>query len=344
MGTVKSREIPQERNPQGSDPSAPMAGSLGQGLGALFGRDAVDAVERQRIHRLPLTSIQPNPWQPRQEGLHDAALEELAQSIRTQGVLQPILVRPLPDIAPGGGGLYQLIAGERRWRAAKLAGLNRIPAIVRDMDDRESLEVAILENVQREDLNPVETARGYARLVQEFGYSHAQVAQRIGKSRMAVTNSLRLLHLPETILQQLADRQFSAGHARALLGVADNPQIVLEMANQVIADGLTVRATERLVQAYLLQSRKPDPRPPEEGEGEGEGEAAGSPEHKSALKSIRRRDSGILALEKRLALELQTQVTITHTQGRGRIVIEYDSLDSFARLIERLVQDEGGTL
>ncbi|MBF0158228.1 MAG: ParB/RepB/Spo0J family partition protein [Magnetococcales bacterium] len=322
---------------------------LGQGLGALLGARSVDAVERQRIRQVGLDAIQPNPWQPRQQGLDETDLVELADSIRVQGVLQPILVRPLPSDGTTvlhGEESYQLIAGERRWRAARLAGLTRIPVIVQEMDDRTVLEVALLENLQRQDLNPVDTARGYARLVQEFGYSHGQIAQRVGKSRMSVTNLLRLLHLPEAVLRQVTTGLLSAGHARALLSVAENPQSVTELAQQVADSALTVRETERLVQQLLQGDASPTQQnrldrqnlllQPEHSD---PNHSDSSPPARPPSKGQRRRDASIVELEKRLASELQTSVTVTHTQGRGRIILEYRSLEALERLVNHMLKE-----
>ena len=214
---------------------------LGRGLGALLG-DAVDEAARQdaapedAVRLLPIRLIDPNPEQPRRS-FDEAALQELAQSIRTVGVIQPIIVRP-------EGERYTIIAGERRYRASRLAELEEIPAIVRDWDAQKRLEAALIENLQRDDLNPVEEAAGVRRLMDEAGLTQEAAAQRLGKSRPAVANLLRLLTLPESVLQLLRDGKLSAGHARALVAV--DPRRQVQLANLAVQQGWSVRQLERI--------------------------------------------------------------------------------------------------
>ncbi|MBF0624754.1 MAG: ParB/RepB/Spo0J family partition protein [Magnetococcales bacterium] len=292
---------------------------LGRGLGALLGGDDPEGEMGRRIRMVPVDRIDPNPRQPRHNP-DGEALNELADSIREHGILQPLLVR-IPR--EGVEGRYELIAGERRLRAARLAGLERVPVLVEEMDDGQSLEVAILENVQREDLNVVEAARGYQRLVQEFGYSHARVAQRVGKSRMAVTNMLRLLKLPPEVLAQVVAGELSGGHARALLAVADNPDSVMALARAVHVQGLNVRQTERMVREN----------------------AENSEEKQTVVNNVKRqparRDPAAMVFEKRLASQLQVRVTITQTRGRGKVILEYASPEDLERLARKLL-GEGG--
>ncbi|MEO5363894.1 MAG: ParB/RepB/Spo0J family partition protein [Magnetococcus sp. DMHC-8] len=299
--------------------------TLGRGLGALLGEAAVLETAQENIRLLPLERIQPNPRQPRGD-MDAVALEELAESIREQGVLQPILVRPLGESTDH----YELIAGERRWRAAAIAGLDKIPALVRNLGDGESLEVAILENVQREDLNPVEAARGYDLLIREFEYSHKKIGRRVGKSRMAITNLLRLLRLPEPVLAWVANGSLSTGHARALLGLEEKPERLIQLAEEVAVQGLSVRETEILIRR-------------ERGELQDEREVAPAPGSSRPL-SVRgrQREPVIVEMESRLANTLGSQVTITQVHGRGKLILAYDSPAALEALVKRLLGETGG--
>ncbi|MBF0371016.1 MAG: ParB/RepB/Spo0J family partition protein [Magnetococcales bacterium] len=288
---------------------------LGRGLGSLLGEEAVREVERHRVRQLLLDQIEPNPRQPR-EHIDETALAELANSIKSQGVLQPVLVRERRGGAQGEA--FELVAGERRWRAARKAGLDRVPAIVHDWDDAQALEVAILENVQREDLNAVETARGYQRLIDEFSHSHKAIAKRVGKSRMTVTNQLRLLKLPGAILAMVEKGELTPGHARALLGLEDSPELAISTARRVAEEGLSVRETERLVRERENANEKPETKP--------------TAQAKGAV-----RDPSIVDLEKQLAEVLETRVVITNRRGRGRITLEYETLDALENLATRLL-------
>jgi ParB family chromosome partitioning protein len=230
----------------------PATPRLGRGLAALFGdlptRDADTAIDD--IRRLPIDLLDPNPFQPRMN-FDDEMLSNLAESIRTQGILQPILVRPHPEVA----GRFQIIAGERRWRAAGIAGLHEIPVICRELTDVESAAAALIENLQRENLNPIEEAEGYQRLIENFGLTHETLGIAVSKSRAHVGNIVRLLTLPDDVRDQVRKGVLSLGHARAMLTLPD-PSLAVAV---VIKKGLSVRQTERLAQRMLTQ--KPEARP-----------------------------------------------------------------------------------
>lgn len=215
-------------------------GGLGKGLGALLGEDAVrqDQQQGQGSFLLPISQVQPTVGQPRKR-FDEVALQDLSDSIHLHGVIQPLTVRRL------GSGYYQIIAGERRWRAAKMAGLKEIPAVVIEADDRKAAELAMIENLQREDLNPIEEASGYKTLIEEYGLTQEEVARQVGKSRPAVTNALRLLELPDPVKQLLEEGRLSAGHARAILS-APGKSLQRSLAQKVVNEGLSVRQTEAL--------------------------------------------------------------------------------------------------
>jgi ParB family chromosome partitioning protein len=235
----------------------------------------------------------------------DQALASLAASIRELGVLQPVLVRPAEE------GTYELIAGERRWRAAKRAGLQTVPALVRTATDPGSLEQAVVENLHREDLNPLEEAAAFQQLLEDFGLTHEQLATRVGKSRAAITNTLRLFQLPPTIQRLVAENQLSAGHARALLGTPDRA-FQEHLARRAVAEGLSVRAVEDAVRA-----RTEGPTPPRA--------AADSP-------ARRLRPPGLLELEELLSTHLDTRVKVEMGARRGRVVIEFAALEDLERI------------
>ena len=213
-------------------------GGLGKGLDTLFMDNSVEEISSTSAVKLKIMDIEPNREQPRKD-FDDAALGELADSIAKYGVLQPLLVRPL------NGGGYQLIAGERRWRASRLAGLTEVPVVVREMTDEEAAALALIENLQREDLNPLEEAFGFRKLMDDFGLTQEEAAEKVGKSRPAVANALRLLKLPEAILDLVRSGELSAGHARALLSFPTQEQM-LKTAQLIMEKGLSVRETERL--------------------------------------------------------------------------------------------------
>ncbi len=218
-----------------------------RGLDTLFLENTEESFEKNAKRTLRLALIEPKTGQPR-KSFEEAPLEQLAASISTYGVLQPILVRELPN------GKYQIVAGERRWRASKLAGLTEIPAIVLEGDEKEAAEIALVENIQREDLNPVEEAMAYRSLSEEYGMTQEEIAQRIGKSRSAIANAERLLDLPDELLSLLAARKLSAGHARALLSLKDKDARLL-LANRAIEEGWSVRTAEEEVKRYLRKQR-----------------------------------------------------------------------------------------
>jgi len=282
---------------------------LGRGLDALLGGANVTAMQEQAVQadtrelqHLPLDLIQRGKYQPRRD-IDPVTLEELAQSIRAQGVMQPIVVRSV------GGGRYEIIAGERRWRASQQAGLDRIPAMVRDISDEAAIAMALIENIQREDLNPVEEAVALQRLQQEFQLTQQQVADAVGKSRVTISNLLRLIALPEEIKRLLSHGDLEMGHARALLGLPAEQQV--EGARHVVARGLTVRQTEALVRRWLNDKQTPKTEP--------------------------KSDPDIQRLEQRLAERLGSPVQIKHGQkGKGQLVIRYNSLDELQGVLAHI--------
>lgn len=226
-------------------------GGLGRGLDALFDDNSLEDASKSAV-KLKITEIEPNREQPR-KSFDEEALEELANSISTHGVIQPLLVRPLAD------GGYQLIAGERRWRASRMAGLTEVPVVIREMSDSEAMELALVENLQREDLNPIEEAQGLALLMETYGLTQEQAAKRVGKSRPAVANSMRLLSLPQEVLAMVERGELSAGHARTILALENAGQITA-LANEIIKKNLSVRETERAVKALLKGAGKKEKR------------------------------------------------------------------------------------
>lgn len=279
--------------------------ALGKGLEALLGQAELSET---LIRELPIDSVRPNPYQPRQQ-FSDESLAELAASIKELGVIQPIIVRQ------EGANDYVLIAGERRLRAAKMAGLTTIPAIVRSPSEQQMLEMALVENVQREDINPIDAALAYKRLMEEFGLTQEQVAQRVGKSVPAISNTLRLLQLPEYIINSLKDGAISEGHGRALLMVKD-PVQQRQLWEEIIAGRLSVRAAE--LRARELRPTAPSPRH--------------APAEASPPSSV---PEEIKAIEHNLSAYLGTRVQITlGNGGGGKIVIEFYSEEELARLLE----------
>ena len=230
---------------------------LGKGLGALLGEDAVRQEQRegQGSSSLPISQVQPGLNQPRKR-FDDEALSDLTESVRTHGIIQPLTVRRLSS------GYYQIIAGERRWRAAKAAGLKEVPAVIIEADDRKVMELGLIENLQRQDLNPIEEANGYKVLMEDYGLTQEEVSLRVGKSRPAVTNALRLLALPDPVLQLLEEGRLSAGHARALLG-SSNKSDQRALAQRIIDEGLSVRQTEALVKKLAQAKKEPAPTSPD---------------------------------------------------------------------------------
>lgn len=302
--------------------------ALGRGLGALLGGAANAPIApaplataattttitaasptdpRDRVQRIPLDRIRPCPFQPRKEFTAEA-LQELADSIKAQGIIQPLVVRPRPDG-------FELIAGERRWRAAQQLGWREIPAIVREADDRAALELALIENLQRENLNPLEEAQGYAELVEKFLLRQEDVAAKVGKSRVAVANSLRLLKLPPEVQAFLRDGRFSVGHAKVILGLPGPAEQRLA-AERVIKQGLNVRQTEALV-AHLARKAMP---------GGGGRSSAAAP----------LRDTHVASLENKLRERLGTKVQLRYRDGKGALDIRFFSDDELERILQIL--------
>ena len=228
-------------------------GGLGRGLDALFADNSVEENSSASAVKLSLNEIEPNKDQPRKT-FDEKALSELADSIAQHGVIQPLLVRPMPD------GSYQLVAGERRWRAARRAGLSEVAVVIREMSDSEMMELALIENLQREDLNPIEEAEGLQQLIHTYGLTQETAAARVGRSRPAIANALRLLSLPTPILELTRDGKISAGHARALLSLNDEEKMV-EIADQILKKEISVREVERLAKAAAKEKKQPENHP-----------------------------------------------------------------------------------
>jgi ParB family chromosome partitioning protein len=275
---------------------------LGRGLGALL---ASEPTETEALVDVPIDQIEVNPYQPRKV-FDFTALDELAASIKASGVIQPIIVRRI-------GGSYQLIAGERRWRAARQAGLDRIPAIVREATDAQSIELALVENLLREDLNPIEAAQAYQKLLAEFSWTQEELAQRIGKDRTSIANCLRLLRLPEEIQADLRGGRLTMGHARALLALSTVSE-QLKLRDEILAHDWSVRATEDSIRAMesLGEVRVPAPR------------------------KGRRRSVELAALEEALQRGLMTRVRIVGSERKGKIEVSYATPDELERLAEIL--------
>ncbi len=290
---------------------------LGKGLGALIPTterlEDADAAFRE----LPVSEIRPNTYQPRSH-FDEEALVSLAASIQAVGVLQPVLVRQV------GPQQYELIAGERRWRAARRAGLQTVPAIVRPTEDVRSLEQALVENLHREDLGPLEEAAAYQQLVEEFGHTQEEVAQRVGKSRSSVANTLRLLHLPPSIQRLLADGHISAGHARALLGTPDRV-FQEELARAIVGENLTVRDVEERVRAH-------------QGEADGAAEDAEPELDEPTEKVAVVRPAALLELEELLSGHLDTRVQVSMGAKRGRVVVDFATLEDLERIYRVIVE------
>lgn len=281
---------------------------LGRGLDALLGgsmaavADAAD-VRGTELREIPVDLLQPGKYQPRTD-MHPESLEELANSIKAQGVVQPIVIRPI------GGGRYEIIAGERRWRAAQIAGLHEIPAVVRDVPDEAAVAMALIENIQREDLNPIEEAVALQRLIDEFEMTHQQAAGAVGRSRAAVSNLLRLLTLNEDVRKMLEHGDLEMGHARALLALQGRAQS--EAAREVATRGYSVRETEQLVRRLG--------EPPAQGK-----KASPSP------------DPDIRRLQEELSGKLSAKVLFQHAaRGNGKLVIHYNSLDELDGILQRI--------
>ena len=284
---------------------------LGRGLEALLGPVSREQAEASgSLRELPVRSLRPNPYQPRSE-IDEAALEELIASMRTSGLLQPVVVRPR-------NGSYELIAGERRWRAAERLGWERIPAVVREVDDQTLLTLALVENLQRNDLSPIDEASGYQRLGEEFHLPQVEIARLVGRNRSTVANLLRLLQLPDEIQQLIHQAKLSEGHARALLGVSE-PARMLRLAQQAVAEGWSVREMEARV-------RGETPSRPRRGD-----DNRTRPPAKTVTADVRRVED---ALRKRLGTDVRVTM---RRRGRGFLTISYYSNDDLARLLELIL-------
>ncbi|MBU1487073.1 ParB/RepB/Spo0J family partition protein [bacterium] len=278
---------------------------LGRGLGTLLEDVRLD---EEIIREIEVGKIIPNPYQPRTH-FDEGKLEELAASIKEKGVLQPVVLRL-------SGSNYELVAGERRWRAAKMAGMSRIPAIIRDLNNRDMLKICLIENIQRQNLNPIEEARAYKLLISEFNLVQEDVAKQVGKDRSTVTNMLRLLNLPLEVQKLLEEEKLSMGHARALLGI-DNPVLRIEIAKRIIARDLSVREVEKTIQRIKKRNVSRE------------------------TSKVFSQDPLIVSYEERLMRSLGTKVKIHPAKkDRGRIEIDYYSLEDFDRIFERLQGEE----
>jgi ParB family chromosome partitioning protein len=301
-------------------------GGLGRGLTALIPTtDTPDQVAGAGLQELPIGAVQPNPLQPRRV-FDEETLEGLTDSVRELGVLQPVLVRAKDDG-------YELIAGERRWRAAKRAGLPTIPAVVRTTDDVSSLEQALVENLHRQDLNALEEAAAYQQLIEDFGLTQEQVAKRVGKSRSAVANQLRLFQLPPTVQKLVGEGLISAGHAKALLGHPDRSYQEL-LARRAVAEALSVRDLERLVKERLdLEAGLGGPTEGGSSSDDTTEDDAGgsSPERKL-------RPPGLLELEELLADRLETRVSIAMSAKRGKVTIDFADLEDLERIYRLIIE------
>ena len=277
---------------------------LGAGLGALFGEENVQG---EHVSTLPLAKIEPRTEQPR-EFFDEEALQSLADSIARYGLIQPITVRPLPS------GYYQIIAGERRWRAARLAGLTEVPVRMMEADDRTTAELALVENLQREDLNPIEEAKGYQLLIEEYGFTQEEAAKSVGKSRPAVANALRLLNLAPEVMRLVETGELSAGHARALVSVSE-PGLQLQAAKEILSKALSVRKAEALAAKVLKKSR--------------EEEKEDAPETEDGVDYAKEVSSELSKLFGR-------KVLLKDKKGNGKIELEYYGADDREFLIEKL--------
>jgi len=279
---------------------------LGRGLGALIPSQSSEGESKNEIKKIDIEKINSNPYQPR-EDFNEELLEDLSYSIQEHGLIQPITVREKAR------GKYQLVAGERRWRAAKLAGLDEIAAIVQRYSNQQMMEVALIENLQREDLNPIEEAKAYKRLIEEFDLIQAEVAESVGKSRSAISNSLRLLNLAPKVQEFVSRETLTVGHARTLLAL-DTFEEQSEVAKEIIENGLSVRETERLIKSLTTDEVEKEKK---------------KTDHKQ-------KDPNITVIEDRLRKRLGTPVNIKHGKNKGQIVIEYYSEEELARVLEYL--------
>ncbi|MBL8791695.1 MAG: ParB/RepB/Spo0J family partition protein [Rhizobiales bacterium] len=275
---------------------------LGRGLAALIGDDVAEetvVADVRSLKHVPIEMIKANPLNPRKHFAEDD-LETLAKSLREKGLLQPIVVRPAT------GGMYEIVAGERRWRAAQRASIHDVPVLIRELDDRETLEIALIENVQRADLNPLEEARAYKQLIDQYGYTQQQLADSIGKSRSHIANTLRLQTLPDSVLTLIESGTLSAGHARTLVAT-DSPQ---ELAEKIIKLGMTVRQAEDLTRTTTAKAKK----------------------------TGTEKDADTRAMEKQISEALGLSVSLTHKGEGGQLVISYRNFDQLDDVFRRLTQ------
>ena len=300
--------------------TAPKKRGLGRGLEALLGpkaaaeAPALEATPSDTLRMLPIDALTPGKYQPRR-AMDPSKLTELAESIRAQGVIQPVVVREIAR--DKGGKVYEIIAGERRWRASRQAGLTEVPVVIREVDDRTVVAMALIENIQREDLNPLEEAQALQRLIDEFDLTHAQAAEAVGRSRAAVSNLLRLLELPPDIRTLVETRAIEMGHARALLTLA--PQAAIALARQAVEHGWSVREVEHRVQQLTA------------------GQVPAAAKGKAAKPSKARPQADLATLERELGESLGTRVDVQHGRGgKGRLVIHYSDLDTLDGILERL--------
>ena len=300
--------------------TAPKKRGLGRGLEALLGpkaaaeAPALEATPSDTLRMLPIDALTPGKYQPRR-AMDPGKLTELAESIRAQGVIQPVVVREIAR--DKGGKVYEIIAGERRWRASRQAGLAEVPVVIREVDDRTVVAMALIENIQREDLNPLEEAQALQRLIDEFDLTHAQAAEAVGRSRAAVSNLLRLLELPPDIRTLVETRAIEMGHARALLTLA--PQAAIALARQAVEHGWSVREVEHRVQQLTA------------------GQVPAAAKGKAAKPSKARPQADLATLERELGESLGTRVDVQHGRGgKGRLVIHYSDLDTLDGILERL--------
>ena len=305
--------------------SGSRSGGLGKGLSSIIPTadlgegDAESDARGAVLADVPVDAISPNPNQPRVH-FDEETLSELTASVAEMGVLQPILLRPIE-------GGYELIAGERRWRAAQRVGLTTIPAVIRTTDDASSVEQALVENLHRQDLTPLEEAAAYQQLLEDFGLTHDQLSTRVGKSRSAITNSIRLLGLPPTVQHLLADGQLSAGHARALLGTPDRARQEA-LAREAVAEGWTVRMIETAVRGPDETPEVDDTEPTDGGRGTIDG-AGLTP-------ATKLRPPGLLELEGLLADHLETRVNVQMSARRGRVTIDFADLEDLERIYRKM--------
>ncbi len=291
---------------------------LGRGLDALLGGTRVEEVNPSEVSHLPIGSLQPNPHQPRKEFQADK-LQDLADSIKAQGVLQPVLVRPLPE------GRYELVAGERRLRASKMAGLKEIPVLIREMTDQESLAIALIENLQREDLNAIEEAKGYQQLQQQFGLSQEELAKYIGKSRSTLANAMRLLNLSASIQKDIQNNVISAGHGRALMSVPED--VAADLHQRIVEYGLSVRQAE--TEAVFWKEN--DDLPPLDA-------SYSEPPNKPKAARVKPKplDESLISIQERLADKFGVKVKVAGNPDKGRVTFQFSTPDELEALISEL--------